>query len=160
MTCVASGTIVSGVVSEDRGRIDKPLGLDPKGWIKTLMAVREDGLPSATRFEVKERFRDATHVRFDLETGRQHQIRVHAQSIGHPVLLDPLYGVGAGPRDDPYEAYARGYPEEAPVITRHALHARRVVLPHPRTGELLELVAPLPPDMEALLAVLRAEARA
>jgi 23S rRNA pseudouridine1911/1915/1917 synthase len=147
--------VVSGVVKEDRGRIDKPLGLDPDGWIRTLMAVREDGLPSATRFEVKERFAGATYVRFDLETGRQHQIRVHAQSIGHPVLLDPLYGVDVRPRDEGYEDEPRGYPEASPVIRRHALHARRVVLPHPRTGALLELVAPLPPDMEALLAVLR-----
>lgn len=140
-------SIVRGVVAPDRGRIDKPLGLDPHGWIKTLMCVREDGLPSATRFEVQERFKDATFMRFDLETGRQHQIRVHAMSIGHPVLLDPLYG-----EDEP-----AGYPEGEPVITRHALHARRVAFPHPRTGERIEIVAPVPPDMLALLEVLRAE---
>lgn len=138
-------SVVRGVMAEDRGRIDKPLGFDPKGWIRTLMAVVEDGLPSATRFEVLERFADTTFVRFDLETGRQHQIRVHAQSIGHPVLLDPLYG----------DLEPSGYPEDAPVIARHALHARRILLPHPRTGDPLELVAPLPPDMQALLAHLR-----
>jgi 23S rRNA pseudouridine1911/1915/1917 synthase len=110
------------------------------------MAVRPDGLPSATRFKVVERFADATFMRFDLETGRQHQIRVHAKWLGHPVLLDPLYGDGEPP----------GYPAEGtPVIRRHALHARRVVLPHPRTGEPLVLEAPIPEDMNRLLSVLR-----
>jgi 23S rRNA pseudouridine1911/1915/1917 synthase len=141
--------VVRGVVREEKGRIDQPIGLDPHGRIKTIMTVRKDGLPSATRFEVLERFEDASLVRFDLETGRQHQIRVHARWLGHPVLLDPLYG-----DDEP-----RGYPEENPVMTRHALHARRIALPHPRTGARLELVAPLPPDMVALLDALRSGVR-
>jgi 23S rRNA pseudouridine1911/1915/1917 synthase len=137
--------VVNGVVARDRGRIDLPIGPDPEGERELMMTTRDDGLPSRTRFEVVERLRGATHVRFDIETGRQHQIRVHARAIGHPVLLDPLYGDGrlAWPDDGP------------PVIARQALHARRVVLPHPRTGERLELVAPLPPDLTALIVGLR-----
>ena len=138
-------SVVRGVLREDAGRIDQPIGPDPHGRIRTQMTVREDGLPSATRFQVLERFADATFVRFDLETGRQHQIRVHAKWLGHPVLLDPLYG----------DEEPSAVPEEEPVIARPALHARRIALPHPRTGERLELEAPLPADMQALLSVLR-----
>jgi 23S rRNA pseudouridine1911/1915/1917 synthase len=136
---------VRGVVLEEAGRIDRAIGPDPEGRIKTQMTCRPDGLPSATRFQVLERFEGVTFMRFDLETGRQHQIRVHARSIGHPVLLDPLYGDGE----------PRSYPEVDPVIERHALHARRIKFPHPRTGDALELVAPLPADMAALLERLR-----
>ncbi|MBI3726054.1 RluA family pseudouridine synthase [bacterium] len=139
--------VVRGRLEPDEGRIDAPIGPDPHGRIKTLMTVREDGLPSATRFRVLERFLEASAVRFDLETGRQHQIRVHARSIGHPVLLDPLYGDGE-PRSWPPGA-------EKPAISRHALHARRIALPHPRTGERLELLAPVPEDMKALIDALR-----
>jgi 23S rRNA pseudouridine1911/1915/1917 synthase len=141
--------VVRGVLEPDEGRIDRPIGPDPHGKILTQMTVRDDGLPSATRFRVLERFRDATAVRFDLETGRQHQIRVHARSMGHPVLLDPLYGDGE-PRAYPPEA-------ELPAIARHALHARRIAFPHPRTGETVTVEAPLPDDLSALLEVLRSE---
>jgi 23S rRNA pseudouridine1911/1915/1917 synthase len=139
-------SVVRGVVSPDAGRIDRAIGPDPLGRVRTQMTVRQDGLPSATRFQVLERFQDATYMRFDLETGRQHQIRVHAKSIGHPVLLDPLYGSGE----------PASFPAENPVIGRHALHARRIALPHPRTGARLELEAPIPKDMLDLLETLRA----
>ena len=141
--------VVRGVVAESEGRIDQPIGPDPDGRISKAMTVREDGLPSATRFRVLERFRDSTAMRFDLETGRQHQIRVHARWLGYPVLFDPLYG----PEDEP-----RAWPPEpaSPVITRHALHARRIAFPHPRTGARIEVVAEVPPDMVALVEGLRA----
>lgn len=144
--------VVRGVVAPDSGRIDQPIGPDPDGRISKAMTVREDGLPSATRFSVLERFPDASVVRFDLETGRQHQIRVHARWLGHPIFLDPLYG----PEDEP-----RSYPPGAgtPAIARHALHARRIVFPHPRTGARVEVVAEVPPDLLALVDVLRASAR-
>src|SRR5262249_1594785 len=141
-------SVVAGVVEPDRGLIDRPIGPNPSGKLSMEMMVRDDGDPSRTRFTVLERFARATLVRFDLETGRQHQIRVHAASIGHPVFLDPISG--------PWEPGAR-WPEDAPAIERQALHARRVAFSHPRTGERLELVAPIPSDLEALIALLRAE---
>lgn len=140
--------VVAGLVGPDEGLIDLPIGPDEEAEIHLMMTTRPDGLPSRTRFAVLERLRggslEATHMRFDIETGRQHQIRVHARAIGHHVLLDPLYGDGR----------AR-WPDEAPVIERQALHARRTVLPHPRTGEPLVLEAPLPGDMAALIEGLR-----
>jgi 23S rRNA pseudouridine1911/1915/1917 synthase len=141
-------SVVRGLVAPDEGRIDQPIGPDPHGRISKAMTVREDGLPSATRFRVLERFRDATSVRFDLETGRQHQIRVHARWLGHPVLFDPLYG----PEGEP-----RAWPPEKPVIERHALHARRIAFAHPRTGSRVEVVAAVPEDMQALVREMRAE---
>ena len=92
-----------------------------------------------------ERFADASLLQFEIETGRQHQIRVHAQAIGHPILLDPLYGDGV-----------RRWPEEGEaVISRHALHSSKVSLTHPRSGERLTFTAPLPPDLQSLLTGLR-----
>jgi 23S rRNA pseudouridine1911/1915/1917 synthase len=137
--------VLSGVLAQDRGRIDLPIGPDEEAEIDLMMTTRADGQPSRTRYEVIERFRDATFVRLFIETGRQHQIRVHARAIGHPVLLDPLYGDGR--LAWPFDAAA--------VIRRQALHARRCVLPHPRTGEPLVLEAPLPEDMSRLLDGLR-----
>lgn len=139
--------VVRGRVAQDEGLIDLPIGPDEEAPIELMMTTRPDGLPSRTRFRVLERFDGASLMRFDLETGRQHQIRVHARAIGHPVLLDPLYGDGR-----------LAWPDaRSPVISRQALHARRVVLPHPRTGARLELEAPLPDDLRGLLERLRAE---
>jgi 23S rRNA pseudouridine1911/1915/1917 synthase len=132
--------VVAGHVTGDVGVIDLPIGPDEEAEVELMMTTREDGLPSRTRWQVLERFEGATLVRFDIETGRQHQIRVHARALGHPVLLDPLYGDG---RTD--------WP-----IARQALHARRTVVPHPRTGAPLVLEAPLPDDLARLIASLRA----
>lgn len=133
--------VVSGRVANDAGLIDLPIGPDEEAEVELMMTTRADGAPSRTRYVVLERFAAASLVQFDIETGRQHQIRVHARAIGHPVLFDALYG------DDTFAMPG--------VITRHALHARKVVLPHPRTGAPLTLEAPLPDDMQRLLAALR-----
>ena len=79
-------------------------------------------------------------------TGRQHQIRVHAASRGHPVFGDNMYGpVGLG---------WKGFPAAAPVIRRHALHAHRIQFPHPITGDEIDLRAPIPEDVRMLIATL------
>jgi 23S rRNA pseudouridine1911/1915/1917 synthase len=121
------------------------IGPDPADEPGMRMATRPDGAPSLSRWALLERFEEASLVRFEIKTGRQHQIRVHARALGHPVLLDALYG--AGPTAWPVGA--------APVISRQALHARRLTLPHPRTGRPLTLEAELPADMQALLEELR-----
>jgi len=140
--------VVAGRVPDDRGTIELPLGPDEDAEIDLMMTVRDDGVYARTDYEVLERFASATLVRFRLHTGRQHQIRVHARAIGHPVLLDSLYGDGQ-----------RTWPaaSDAPLIERQALHAQRLVLPHPTTGERLELIAPLPDDMRRLIEGLRLE---
>ncbi|MGI6206394.1 MAG: RluA family pseudouridine synthase [Anaerovoracaceae bacterium] len=132
--------IVDGIIEEDEGTIDAPLGREPGETVKR--AVVEGGSPSVTHYRVIERFGSGyTYIALRLETGRTHQIRVHMAYKGHPVTGDPLYGSSS-----------------AAVIARQALHARRIVFQHPVSGELIDAEAPLPDDMEDLLERLRAGA--
>ncbi len=128
---------VRGVVEDDAGTVDAPIGRDRKH--PNLRAVRPDGEPAVTRFRVVERYPDATLLELELETGRTHQIRVHMAHLGHPLLGDRQYGGGGA-----------GTPK------RQALHAARLSFLHPRTGEPLTFEAPLPPDLAALRDRLRA----
>ncbi|HLM68824.1 MAG TPA: RluA family pseudouridine synthase [Longimicrobium sp.] len=128
--------LVEGVVAGDRGTIDAPIARNPRN--PSLRAVREGGEAALTRYEVVERFAAATLVRLELETGRTHQIRVHMQHAGHPVLGDRQYG-------------RKG----VDTIKRQALHAERLAFVHPSSGERIELTAPLAPDMQAAVDQLR-----
>ncbi|HEU0052978.1 MAG TPA: RluA family pseudouridine synthase [Longimicrobium sp.] len=128
--------LADGVLADDEGVIDAPIGRDPDD--PPLRAVREDGAPARTRFRVVERCPAATLVALELETGRTHQVRVHLAHLGHPVLGDRWYG-------------RRGLD----LISRQALHAARLALTHPFTGETIVREAPLPPDMAALRERLR-----
>lgn len=141
--------IVYGSPSPDEGTIDAPIGRSPRNRKK--MAVVPGGRASRTDYEVTERLRFSSVVRCVLHTGRTHQIRVHLASIGHPVVGDPLY---SGPQ-------WRGIPDKriqktVREFSRQALHAERLSFRHPLTGELVEFDAPIPADMEALIAALRA----
>jgi 23S rRNA pseudouridine1911/1915/1917 synthase len=84
--------IVKGVIKQDSGIIDLPIGRNPHQPSK--MAVIEDGKPSLTEFTVLKRFKDATYLELDLKTGRTHQIRVHLSHLHHPIINDSLYGGG------------------------------------------------------------------
>jgi len=134
------------------GTVDAPIGRHPVDRLK--MSIRQDGRDSVTHYRVLERFRAHTHVRVVLETGRTHQIRVHLAHIGYPIVGDPTYGrrlavpKGATVR---LQETLRGF-------RRQALHAARLGFPHPVTGEALEFEAPLPGDMQDLLAALREDA--
>lgn len=150
--------VVEGLWERDYDEVDLPIGkpaLSPVPHVRIARWVDPDGgLPSRTIACVEERFAPAdrdngfTLIRFSPVTGRQHQIRIHAAARGHPVLGDTLYG-SARPGWG-------GFPPGAPVIRRQALHAHRIQFPHPVTGEELDIRAPLPSDMAALLAHLRA----
>lgn len=143
--------IVRGCPSP-RGVIELPLGPAPSGP-HVCMAVREDGAKARTHYEVVEERRGAALVRLWPESGRQHQLRVHLAAVGCPIIGDKLYGPdGAGPfleliEEGPSDALlARlGHP-------RHALHAERLEIAHPRTGRPLTLEAPLPWDLRLLWA--------
>ena len=135
--------LVHGAVAAAVGRIEAPIGRDPKH--RTRMAVVPDGRPSVTGYRVRERFAGWTLVELDLVTGRTHQIRVHLEAIGHPVAGDPVYGTGTSRRG----------PDG---LGRLFLHAWRLELASPSDGHLIRATAPLPHELEAVLEALRTDA--
>jgi 23S rRNA pseudouridine1911/1915/1917 synthase len=117
---------------------------------RTKMAIREHGRDATTHYRLLQKFNHFTHIRCELETGRTHQIRVHMTHIDHPLVGDKLYGYGnsiPGKMSDAIRALAREFP-------RQALHAWRLTLTQPKTGETIEVEAPLPADMCNLLLAL------
>jgi len=131
---VARGDIARPII------VDAPIGRHPVQ--RTTMAVIAKGKPARTHVKIVERFGVATLLRCTLETGRTHQIRVHLAAIGHPLVGDPAYG---GRR-------SRGLPD----FHRQALHAARLGLVHPASGERMVWDAPPPADLAALIDALRA----
>lgn len=135
---------VHGAPEPPEGRIELAIGPDQDGAKDLMMTTRPDGSPSLTSYALEERAGPLSWVRFRIHTGRQHQIRVHARAIGHPVLCDALYGRGE-----------TTWPPEQPLIARQALHAYRMAFPFLRGT--LELEAPLAPDLSALREHLRGD---
>ena len=133
--------LVLGSVTANAGRIEAPIGRDPRH--RTRMAVVPDGRPSVTGYRVRERLPGWTLLELDLVTGRTHQIRVHLEAIGHPVAGDPVYGTGTSQRG----------PDG---LDRMFLHAWRLELGSPSDGHLIRAEAPLPAELEAVLDRLRA----
>jgi 23S rRNA pseudouridine1911/1915/1917 synthase len=132
--------LVQGSVSAAAGRIEAPIGRDPKH--RTRMGVVPDGRAATTGYRVRERLDGWTLLELDLVTGRTHQIRVHLDAIGHPIAGDPIYGTGTSRRG----------PEG---LDRLFLHAWRLELTSPSSGRLIRAEAALPADLEAVLARLR-----
>ena len=136
--------LVAGSVNAALGRIEAPIGRDPKH--RTRMAVVPDGRASVTGYRVRERFDGWTLLELDLITGRTHQIRVHLEAIGHPVAGDRVYGTGTSRR--------------GPAgLERLFLHAWRLELTSPSSGQLIRALAPLPSELERVLATLREPVR-
>ena len=127
------------------GTVDKALGRHPVQ--RTRMAVVTSGKEAVTHYRVEERFRAHTLLRVSLETGRTHQIRVHMAYIHHPLVGDPLYGgrlkIGAGCNQE--------FSQQLRSFKRQALHATRLGLKHPNSGEELVWEAAMPEDMQALI---------
>jgi 23S rRNA pseudouridine1911/1915/1917 synthase len=135
--------LVQGSVAAAVGRIEAPIGRDPRH--RTRMAVTPSGRPSITGYRVRERFAGWTLLELDLVTGRTHQIRVHLEAIGHPVAGDPVYGTGTSRR--------------GPAgLSRLFLHSWRLELTSPSTGRLIRAEAPLPESLEVVLASMRGRA--
>jgi 23S rRNA pseudouridine1911/1915/1917 synthase len=143
-SAIVYGYMVAG------GTIDEPISRDAKDRVK--QAVSSHGKEAVTHYRVIDRYQNHTHVKVILETGRTHQIRVHLSHIGYPLIGDPMYGGKVR-----FPKKADTVLKEALVnFKRQALHARKLTLTHPISGELMSWKAPLPEDMLALLDVLSA----
>lgn len=130
--------IVHGVIREEEGSIDAPIGRDTADR-KKMAVNRKNGKEAVTHYRVLQRFDSYTYIECRLETGRTHQIRVHMASIGHPLLGDCVYG----PKKCPF-----------PSLEGQTLHAMVLGFVHPVTGEYVETCAPLPAYFSHLLQVL------
>ncbi len=131
--------IVHGTIAEEQGIVNAPIGRHPSDR-KKMAVTFSNSKEAITRFRVIERFINYTLVECKLQTGRTHQIRVHMQYIGHPVVGDPKYG-----------------PEKKRfAISGQALHSAELSLKHPGTGKDMLFTAPLPPDMAVILTQLEA----
>jgi 23S rRNA pseudouridine1911/1915/1917 synthase len=142
--------LVHGSVRAD-GEVSAAMGRHPRD--RKRMATVASGKPALTRYRVLKRFEQATLLECSLATGRTHQIRVHMQSIGHPLVGETVYRGRRTSRsdsqlDDPNAARLDAFP-------RQALHAARLAFEHPSSGRLVRFEAPLPADLRALLGELR-----
>ncbi len=139
---IAVGDILSG------GNVNAPIGRHPTQ--RTKMAVVAVGRPAVTHYAVQERLAGFTLVECRLETGRTHQIRVHMQKLGFPLVGDPVYGVSA--------ARIKTFPTVAQSFSRQALHAFRLGLIHPLRQVAMEWEIGMEPDFQVLLDGLREHA--
>ena len=133
--------LLEGVLKQDSGVVDKPIGRSKSDRKK--MDIVADGRSAQTHFTVVERFAGYTLCKFELKTGRTHQIRVHAKYLGHPVVGDKTYG----------------YKNCRWNLNGQLLHAQTLIFTHPKTGEVLEFSAPLPDYFQKVLDILAAKSR-
>jgi len=144
-SAIVYGHMISG------GTVDAPIGRDPKDRIRQAVAEEGEGKDALTHYRVIDRFAHHTHVKCILETGRTHQIRVHMAHIEHPLIADPMYGGKVRfPKkaDEALKDVLKGF-------NRQALHAKKLSLIHPISGEEMSWKAPLPQDLQDLLQALQ-----
>ncbi|WP_310490366.1 RluA family pseudouridine synthase [Chamaesiphon sp. VAR_69_metabat_338] len=142
--------VVYGTPKADSGTIDLPIGRHPVDRQKNaILPIDRGGKTAVTHWQIEERLRSFSLIRFRLETGRTHQIRVHATQMGHPIVGDPVYGTGRSTATK-WRASANGV-----KLPGQALHARRLQLIHPLTGVSIDITAPIPEYFLTLLQVLR-----
>jgi len=146
--------IVGGVPASPKGIIDLPMFEHPGK--NGTMVVNRKGKPASTGYEVLENFGKYAFMKFELFTGRTHQIRVHMKETGHPILCDPLYGDGK-----PFLVSSlkrnynhSGFEDEIPILSRLALHAAQLSFTD-QHGKTFTIEAEMPKDMRALLSQLR-----
>lgn len=144
--------IVDGVPRVKTGEINQPLS--ESMTTRGKMLVHPRGKESKTSYEVVESFIKFSHLKVKIHTGRLHQIRVHLAHIGHPLMVDSLYGN----REEFYLSEIKGRKyhmkkgeEERPLITRQPLHSHKLILPHPHSGEQMTLEFEPPKDIRAAL---------
>jgi len=133
--------LINGAPNVERGTVNQPVGRHPKHRKKmTILPVEQGGREAVTHWKVVERMGNYTLMHFQLETGRTHQIRVHSTHLGYPIVGDSEYGSGKS---------------LGVKVPGQALHAFRLTLRHPVTGDLVMGEAPLPESMEKLILRMR-----
>jgi 23S rRNA pseudouridine1911/1915/1917 synthase len=133
--------VVYGAPKTENGIIDLPIGRSPQDRKKmAIIPIEEGGRSAITHWQIQERLGNYTLIHFQLETGRTHQIRVHSAKIGHPIVGDPIYSSG----------HSVGV-----NLPGQALHAWRLRLQHPISGDWIEATATLPQTLITLLDILR-----
>jgi 23S rRNA pseudouridine1911/1915/1917 synthase len=154
--------IARGVLDLEEDEIAKHLCINPRHREKVMVCEPgRNSRPAVTRYAVAERYAGFTVVKLFPKTGRTHQLRVHLQHLGHPIVADRLYGGGARLSVSDLRAASHADAEKSEtieqpeiLISRQALHARRLVFRHPHSGKELEFEAPLPDDIAQTLAAL------
>lgn len=147
--------LVWGGPAGEGGRIDAPLGRDPRD--RRRFVVRPDGRPALTHWRVLARYRDLTLLELRLSTGRTHQIRVHLRHLGHPIFGDPVYGEARSWLDRLLPARRTRLGALGRSLNRQALHAYHLALRHPVRGGRLRLETPVPRDLDQVLLELCSE---
>ena len=141
--------LVKGGFGEDTGTIDLPIGRHPIDRKKmAVLKNSESAREAVTHYEVLARYGNISHLKLMLETGRTHQIRVHMSYTGHPLLGDEVYGQSKIPFEK----------RHAPLLNGQALHAKRLSLTHPRTGERMTFECELPENFKELIEILEKNA--
>ncbi|AFY34084.1 RluA family pseudouridine synthase [Calothrix sp. PCC 7507] len=136
--------VVYGTTKTESGTIDLPIGRNPQDRKKmAIVPIEEGGRSAVTHWQIQERLGNYTLIHFQLETGRTHQIRVHSAKMGHPIVGDQVYGSGRSVGVN---------------LPGQALHAWRLKLQHPLSGNDIEVTAPPPQTLTTLLQVLRRRA--
>lgn len=142
--------IVYGAPKTEVGTIDQPLGRHPRDRKRqAIVPLENGGRPARTHWRIQERLGNYSLLHFQLDTGRTHQIRVHAAFLGHPIVGDPDYSIG---RQLPKSLSPKSLSDQLPG---QALHAWRLSLSHPVSGEAIVAIAPPPASFERLLTLLR-----
>ncbi|XP_057427117.1 RNA pseudouridine synthase 5 isoform X2 [Lotus japonicus] len=148
--------LVSGIIGNDKVTINQPIGMEKyPGVAKGLYVASQSGKPALSVVDILERNiqENSTLVQVKIQSGRPHQIRIHLSFIGHPLLGDPLYAVGGQPKcmdcDFMDESFAEdgGYQrptKPVPGDCGYYLHAHKLILSHPITNEIIDIIAPLP----------------
>ncbi|HEY0785642.1 MAG TPA: RluA family pseudouridine synthase, partial [Acidobacteriaceae bacterium] len=154
--------LVHGSLDQDSGSINAPIGRDLVRRTRMTTRRTQSSRSALSHYRVEQRlqtrFGKFTLLRVRIETGRTHQIRVHLSSIGHPIVGDTLYGAAQVLRADEGQAVmkkSRRRGLETLALDRNFLHAAELVFAHPRSGAVLELASPLPPELAEFLAQLK-----
>ncbi|MBN1561663.1 RluA family pseudouridine synthase [candidate division KSB1 bacterium] len=145
--------VVWGHFKLKSGRIEAPLARNPQD--RTKMRIDRLGKPAVTHYEVLDEMTCTSYLKLNLETGRTHQIRVHMMSQGHPVFADSTYGGRGKQLSGLSPAHVKFMNQLFQKFTRQMLHARILSFRHPETNEILTFTAPIPPDMQELIHILK-----